>query len=165
MQEENRQVVRLASLTIIEERATGNEKKDKHATALSKQALIPDNGPGLPSAFNPKGTQILRFLIFKIVLNESIHAATAGTTPEALTQFGKIFDGSGCNHLNITFFGVPNPTAQLKFTGFAMHEPPKAYALHASLNEEMENHDSTNASLSDAAKPRNGHRMLVHRSV
>jgi hypothetical protein len=84
------------------------------------------------------------------MFDEAIDAAAAWTLPQALSQFGKVFDRTGDDDFDIAVFGIADPAAQFEFAGFAMDEPPESDTLHATLNEEMKDHIADLASFSDA---------------
>ena len=51
-----------------------------------------------------------------------------------------VFGGAGGDNFDVAIFGVANPATEIEFTGFAVNEPAKAYALYATFDEEVEDH-------------------------
>jgi hypothetical protein len=93
-----------------------------------------------PRSINAEGTEIGGFALVKIMLDEVIDAAAAGTSAKAGAQFGYILGGTGGYHFHFAFFGVSHPPAQVEFAGLALDKPAEAYPLHATLNQKMKNH-------------------------
>lgn len=103
----------------------------------------------LPGAFDLEGAEVFGFFVVEVVFDETIDAAAARAAAEALAELVEVFGGAGGDNFDVAVFGVADPAAQVEFAGFAVNEPAKADTLHASLNEKMENHSATKASLSD----------------
>src|SRR3569833_549125 len=74
------------------------------------------------------------------MFDDAIDAAPARSSTEAVAQVCEIFCTAGSDNFDVAVFGVADPTAKIEFAGFAVNEPTEAYALHATLNEEVENH-------------------------
>jgi hypothetical protein len=75
-----------------------------------------------------------------VVFEEAVDAAAAGATAETMAQFVQVFCGASGYDFNVAVFGVADPAAEVEFAGFAVNEPAEAHTLHATLNEEVENH-------------------------
>ncbi len=93
-----------------------------------------------PCAVDAECVQVLGLGFVQGMLGEAIDASAAGSAPEAGAEFVQIARRARRNDFHVALFGVADPSAQVELGGFALHEPAKAHALHAALNEEMENH-------------------------
>ena len=74
------------------------------------------------------------------MLDQAIDAAAARTAAQAGAQLGQVSLIAMGHHLHIAVLGIAHPAAQIQFTGFAVHIPPKANPLHATLNQKMKDH-------------------------
>ena len=104
----------------------------------------------LPGAFDLEGAQVFAFFLVQMMFDDAIYTAAARAAAEALAQVGEIFGGAGGDYFNIAIFCISDPAAQVEFAGFAVDEPAEADSLYAALNEKVENHSRTKASVSEA---------------
>ena len=74
------------------------------------------------------------------MFEDGIDAASARALMQRRFQFGELLGVARGDDLDVSFFGVPDPSAQTDLGGFAMDEPPEANSLHAAFDEEMLNH-------------------------
>jgi hypothetical protein len=94
----------------------------------------------LPGSFNGKRSQALAFFRVQLVLDYAIDAAAARTAAERLA---KLVDHGGFtfgHDFDVAILSVAHPAAELEGGGFALDEPAKTHALHASTDEEVANH-------------------------
>ena len=86
----------------------------------------------LPGSFNLKSDQPFGFGLDQWMLDDCVDAATAWALFQRVAQFGEAFGIAGGHHLDVTIFGVADPTLEFELAGFTMHKPAKAYALYPS---------------------------------
>jgi len=96
-----------------------------------------------------EGAEVLGFLFVQVVFDEAIDAAAARATAETFTKVGQIFSGAGRDDFDVAVFGVAHPAAEVELAGFAVNIPAESDALYPALNEEVENHIATKASVSE----------------
>ena len=93
--------------------------------------------------------KVFGFFFVEVVFDQAIDAAAAGATAEGLAKFVQVFSGASRDHFDVAIFGVAYPSAQSQLAGLAVNKPAEADALYPALNEEVENHIATKASVSE----------------
>jgi len=89
------------------------------------------------------------------MLDEAVDAAAARAAAQAGAQLSQVGLAAVRHHFHVAVLGVAHPAAQVELAGFAMYEPAKSDTLYATLDEEVENHAQTMASLADWGLARN----------
>jgi anthranilate synthase/aminodeoxychorismate synthase-like glutamine amidotransferase len=84
--------------------------------------------------------EAIRFGFSESVLDDIVDARTAWAAAEAGAKLIQISGVARRDDFNFAVFRVAYPSAQCELAGLALHEPAEAYALYATLNEEMNNH-------------------------
>jgi hypothetical protein len=87
-----------------------------------------------------EGAEILSFFFIEVVFEEAVDAAAAWAAAEAVAKLVEVFGSAGGDDFNVAIFGVADPAAEIEFAGLPVDKPAEAYTLHATLNEEVENH-------------------------
>jgi hypothetical protein len=109
---------------------------------LSTVHCARSTGCASPCSFNPERAEVFGFFLIEVVLKEAVDPGAARATAKAFAKLAEILRRSGGDDLHIAVFGIAHPAAQVELAGFAMDKPAKAYALYATLDKEMENHDA-----------------------
>jgi hypothetical protein len=74
------------------------------------------------------------------MLDKVIDTAAPRTAAKAQTEIFEVARFASGDDFDVTVLSVADPAAQVELGSFALHEPAEADALHATLDEEMENH-------------------------
>ncbi len=109
-------------------------------STVYRPLTTPQRGCASPRTFDPERIQARRLFVVETVLDKAVDSAAAGAAAQARPQFCKIFGSAGSDDFHIAILSIAHPSAQIEFAGFAMNEPAESHALHAPLNQKMENH-------------------------
>ena len=84
--------------------------------------------------------ETLGFGFGQSVLDDIVDARTAWTAAKATAKLIEIAGLASRDDFHFAILCVAHPPAQFKLAGLTLHEPAKANTLHATLNEEVNNH-------------------------
>jgi hypothetical protein len=96
----------------------------------------------LPRAFDLKRAKAFGFGVRQFLLEDGVDPAAARAFVHCLVKLVEVRLFAGHDHLDVTVFGVPHPSAKVESRRFAMDKPAKANALYAALDEIVVNHGS-----------------------
>src|ERR1700679_2104359 len=74
------------------------------------------------------------------MFNDSINSAASRTLLQGNLQLREQRFVARGHNLNVSLVGVLHPAVQAKFSRLPLHEPAEANPLHATLDQEMEDH-------------------------
>jgi hypothetical protein len=94
----------------------------------------------LPGSFDFEFCESDGFAFGEFVFDDSIDAAAARAFVQFCAQSSEVSSIASGNDFDVSTVGVADPTAEIEFCGFAMHEPAKADALNPAANVEVKNH-------------------------
>ncbi len=93
-----------------------------------------------PRAVDVEGVKAFGFAFGQRVLDDMVDSRAARTSVKARAKFVEIAGVARSQDLDFALLGITHPPAQFQLAGLALHEPAEAYTLHATLNEEMNDH-------------------------
>jgi hypothetical protein len=81
-----------------------------------------------------KRAEAFAFRLCQFLLQDGIHAASAGAFLQGLMEIGEVRRVTAGHDFDMAVFGIPNPAAQFKLGRFAMDKPTEADALDAAFD-------------------------------
>lgn len=74
------------------------------------------------------------------MLDNCIDTAATRTLVQLAAQIGELIGIACSQHFYLAGIVIAHPAAQAELSGFAMHKPAKANALHTPADDEVKNH-------------------------